>query len=97
MSWLRRPGSRCPHEPPTPFGPIRVPDSLLFPIDPVWSEEDQRWLRRYRFLDPVEGEILTEQVCRLIHQELVSVEPMKQPLGLCFHLPYQSILDHPDD
>jgi len=97
MSWLPHRGGRCPHAPPTPFGPLRVPSELMHPIAPVWSEEHQRWLKRYRLIDPINGAIGTEVVFPLYHCELVKVEPMKMPLSTIFDMSYkpEGVSDEP--
>lgn len=68
------------------FNPIKFPSEWMFPIDPIWSEEHQRYLKRYRLFDAQNGPIMVEAVMSLIKGELVSVPPMEgPPLSLAFY------------
>lgn len=71
------------------FRPIHAPISMMFPIDPI-TREDGRVLKRFRFMDPINGPICVEDpMDTLIQNTITEIKPMEMPSGLLFYLdPY---------
>jgi hypothetical protein len=62
--------------------------SLMFPIDPI-TREDGRVLKRFRFMDPINGPICVEDpMDTLIQNTIIEVCPMPMPTGGIFDLDY---------
>ena len=67
------------------FGPLRIPkkawDSLIHAIEPVIRQRDGRVLRRFRFLDPENGPVYTEDPMDEMPFVMSDqkIEPMKMP------------------
>jgi hypothetical protein len=80
----------------SPFSPVRVPSSLMFPIESR-TREDGRVLKRYRLFHPTEGSICEEDPLDIVPQyELTEICPMELPTTLLLNLDYR-YGKHPDE